>query len=523
MQNNTILSKFSLLLILSLFMVCTAFSQQDPVVQRIIEIGKTDNQTMQHLDILTNRIGGRPVGSSNYETAVEWAKREFEEWGMDVILHETDILPVGFNRGPWFGKLISDNTTISSLDFATPSYTVGTKGVQRGHVLIEPKTEKEFNRMKSKLKGAWVLISGKNDGWPIDYSAKGDALRDSIIAKNNLIEIENEKIRLHNRANRDEKSQKEYLPLIEEPALFYKQMVDAGILGIVQSSPTPITALYDRKNIDNMSWNTLPQIPDIKLNEHQFKVIEQMAQERQYFQMEFEIRNNFRLGPIPYHTVIGVIKGSEFPDEYVVMGGHLDSFDASTGSSDNGSGVAPAMEAARLIMKSGGKPKRSILVCLWSGEEFGLLGSQAWVRDNKDKLNTISAMFNRDGGPRVPVSVHVPKAMLNDFEKISEPIANINPEFGFAVEEIEPRAKPTSMRGTDSTPFLMEGVPLISIRTEDPKGYDFNYGEIWHTTRDTYEKCPVDYMEHSSIVTAVLVYGVANLDHLLSRDGYFVP
>ncbi|MDD2475570.1 MAG: M20/M25/M40 family metallo-hydrolase [Dysgonamonadaceae bacterium] len=501
----------------------TVSSQNDPVVQKIIEIGKTDNQTMHYLDVLTNRIGGRPVGSANYETAVAWAKKEFEELGMDVILHQTAVLPIGFNRGPWFGKMISGESDITTLDFATPSYTVGTKGVERGHVLVEPKTQREFNRMKGKLKGAWVLVSGKSTGFPIDFSTSADASRDSIISINAKIETENDVIRNYNRQNRNKGIQKELIPMREEPALFYRDMVEAGVLGIIQSSPVPITALYDRKNIDSMSWNNLPKVPDIKLNEHQFEKIEQMAKERQYFQLEFDIRNHFRLDPIPYHTVIGIIKGSKYPDEYVIMGGHLDSYDVATGASDNASGVAPAMEAARLIVKAGGKPKRSIMVSLWSGEEFGLLGSTAWLKDNADKLENISAMFNRDGGPLVPTSVSVPDAMLNDFEKICNPIKDINPEFPFSINKMQPRAKPLVAGGTDSTPFLMKGVPVIQLNTEDINGGNFSYGEIWHTTRDTYDKCPPDYMNHTSIVNAIIVYGVANLDHLLSREGYFIP
>ena len=192
-------------------------------------------------------------------------------------------------------------------------------------------------------------------------------MRTFTIEQNAKIEIENDEIRRYNWENRKNGKQKELLPLKEEPALFYNQMVEAGILGIIQSSPVPITALYDRKNIDSMTWDNLPKIPDIKLNEHQFAKIEQMAKERQYFQLEFDIRNHFRMGPIPYYTVLGLIKGTEFPDEYVVMGGHLDAYDVATGAADNAAGVTPAMEAARLIMAAGGKPKRSILVSLWSG------------------------------------------------------------------------------------------------------------------------------------------------------------
>ncbi len=81
-------------------------SQEDSVIQKIIEIGKTDNQTMKHLDILCNRFGGRPIGSDAYENAASWAAYKFKEWGMEVIMDEVGELPVGFNRGPWFGRMI---------------------------------------------------------------------------------------------------------------------------------------------------------------------------------------------------------------------------------------------------------------------------------------------------------------------------------------------------------------------------------------------------------------------------------
>lgn len=515
------MKKFLILsMAIAMLWVNSTNAQRDPVVDRIIEIAKTDNQTMHHLDVLTNRIGGRLIGSDGYETAVKWAAKKFEEWGMEVILDEVGTLPIGFNRGPWFGRMLSDNGM--NLHFATPSYTAGTKGVQIGHVVLEPKSRAQFERMKGKLNGAWVLISGKSEGWPIDVSANADKLRASIIAENEEIEKKNNEIRRQNRENRNSgKPEQELLPLKDEPALFYKEMVDAGILGIIQSAANPIVALYDRKNHMDFTFENLPKVPDIKLDEHQFAIIEQMAQERQRFFLEFDIRNHFRMGPIPYHTVIGVIPGTEFPDEYVIMGGHLDAFDVATGGVDNGSGVTPSMEAARLIMEAGGKPKRTILVCLWAGEEFGLLGSRHWVNNNQDKLDKISNMFNRDGGPTVANSISVTPAMLEDFKKICEPLNDINPDFPFTVTERGPMDRPKVAWGTDSGPFAVAGVPTLSFGTADPKGYDFNYREIWHTERDLYNMSIAEYQEHTSVVTAIVVYGIANLDYLLSREGYW--
>ena len=126
---------------------------QDAAVKKIIEMGQTDNQVMHQLDILTNRFGGRLIGSDAYENAAEWMLREFKSWGIEAHLEEAGELPVGFNRGPWFGRMLSDNGM--TLHFVTPSYTSGTKGVQKGHVVKEPRTEDELKRIKTTLKGAW--------------------------------------------------------------------------------------------------------------------------------------------------------------------------------------------------------------------------------------------------------------------------------------------------------------------------------------------------------------------------------
>lgn len=509
-----------LLAIIPFFCALTATGQTDSVTANIIRLGKTENQTMQHLDILCNRFGGRLVGSDAYENAAEWAALKFREWGMQVIMDPAGSVPVGFNRGPWFGRMLSDNGMI--LHFATPSYTSGTKGVQKGHVLIEPKTQAEFNRMKGRLKGAWVLVSGSSDGYPLDFTSASDSLRAAVIAENERIEKKNDSITSLNWARRDTREKPlDLLPLKEEPGLFYRQMIEAGILGIIQSAPLPIRVLYDRKNLDSLTFETLPETPDIKLDEHQFKIIEQMAKERQRFELEFDIRNHFQLGPVKYHNVIGIIPGTEFPDEYVIMGGHLDAYDVATGGVDDGSGITPAMEAARLIMKAGGKPKRTILVCLWAGEEFGLLGSKSWVERNPEKLGKISIMFNRDGGPTVATSLSVPESMWTDMEKICAPLSSINPDFPFTLKKRDPRPMPKKATGSDHGSFAVKGIPALNFGTEDPKGYNFSYSEIWHTERDLYTMSIPEYQEHTAIITALIIYGIANLDHLLSRHDFY--
>ena len=113
--------------------------------------------------------------------------------------------------------------------------------------------------------------------------------------------------------------------------------------------------------------------------------------------------------------------------------------------------------------------------------------------------------------------------MYEDFEKICKPLENVNPEFPFKLNKNTqtPRPRPTETGGSDHAYFAINGVPTVGLSESDPRGNDFSYGEIWHTENDLYNKSIPEYQEHTSIVTAVVVYGLANLDHILSRKGLY--
>ena len=253
---------------------------QSAAVKKIVEMAKNDNQTVTHLRTLTNRFGGRMVGGDNYDNAVEWAAKQFESWGLEVSIEEAGTMGVGFNRGPWFGKILNADAGFTHLHFVTPSYTSGTTGVERGHVVMEPRTEAEFNRVKGKLKGAWVLLRSQSDGWAIDSSAEGDAARAKALAENEQITAENREIQARNRANGTNERLKE---LNDTPAILYRQMVEAGILGIIQPATPPMRALYDKGVVKNpnITFETLPTVPDIKLDATQFATIERLVRERE--------------------------------------------------------------------------------------------------------------------------------------------------------------------------------------------------------------------------------------------------
>ncbi len=464
---------FRLCAILVLCGITFSAAAQDKTVRKIIEQGTADNRTMEIEDFIANRIGGRPVGSHALEDAERWVADQFRSWGLEVIVQEVGEIPVSFNRGPWSGRVVNGGEM--QLHFGTPTYTAGTKGPQRGHVIIVPKDEREFDRMKGTAKGAWVLLESKSRGFALSF-------RDSVMLS---------------------------------------KLIDAGALGFIQSAELPIQIHYDRAHCFDITMDNLPTICDIKLDKNQFDVIYAKVKARERVELEFDIRNHFTPGPVKFHNVLGILRGSKYPNEYVISGSHLDSYDIACGAVDDGQGTSVNMESARLLAVSGAKPKRSIIFSIWTGEEYGLLGSKFFVENKTVPLEKISNYFNRDGGPTVATSVTVPQAMYDDFVKICEPIPSINPEFPFEVRLRQGGPVGKNARGSDHAYFVMNGIPAVSLGLQDIKGYNFNYREIWHTDLDRYDKCIPEYMEHSAIVNAIVLYGVANLDHLLSREGYY--
>jgi len=509
----------------------------DPVVGKIIELGTKDNRTLIWNDYASNRFGGRETGTNSYTDATQWAVWQLKQFGLDARLEEVGELPVGFNRGPWFGKMLKP--TEKSLRFGTPSFTAGTKGIQRGPVVVlkadpfsipgraqggQPVAKENVERKraavqaalaeieanKAAFKGAWVLIPGASSGFARD-GRRGSKLPDGS---------------------------PEYLDAEMMPPLT-KALVDAGALGTIQSA-APTSPLQPHQNseppigiLDGFvaSWDTLPVLPDVKLLDTQYKEIKALVEKGEPVVLEFDIRNHFKMGPVKYHNVVATLRGTAFPDEHIVIGGHFDAFSSATGGVDDGSGFAPGMEAVRLIAAAGARPKRSITFIAFAAEEQGLVGSQAWLKQHPELHAKIVMMINRDGSPSAITGASVPETWYDDFRAVTAPLAALNPKWPFVLTRGVPRAHATSPGGTDSSSFEMRGIPALNFATSSarpgPDGKEipsYPYSYAWHTTNDLYsELVPYTaHQQHSALVTAVVAYGVANLDKPLTRAGVYL-
>jgi Zn-dependent M28 family amino/carboxypeptidase len=232
-------------------------------------------------------------------------------------------------------------------------------------------------------------------------------------------------------------------------------------------------------------------------------------------QVEFNIVNRTIPEGSTVYNVVAEIPGSDKAQEVVMLGGHVDSWHSATGATDNAIGSATMLEAIRILQAIGVKPRRTIRLALWSGEEQGLLGSQAYVKEHfgmvenpRPEHANFAGYFNIDSGTGRArgASVFGPPEAAAILREATKPFAD-NGFFGVNATQNRRRG------GTDSTSFNEAGLPGIGIQ-QDPIEYN---SHTWHTNLDTYERVIEGDAQQSAMVIAAAVYHLAMRDQMLPR------
>lgn len=438
-----------------------ALPASDVAVGKVIELGKRDNQAFALLQELA-RIGPRLTGSPNAQRACLWAVEKFKSFGIEnARIEEWGEMPVGFQRGPrQSAKMVAP--AVRELEFTTPSWSPGTEGPLRGPAILEPTTEEELAAVSAKLSGAWVVAPPASEG---------------------------------RRA---------------APAQLQRKLYELGILGRITSSGSERVTTGGR--FTGLSFDNLPTERRITVRKSDMDAIRERLERAEKVELEFDMENTFVPGPIKLYNVIADIVGTERPDEMVIVCAHLDSWDGpgSVGANDNGTGVVSAMEAARILMKSGVKPKRTIRFALWTGEEQGLLGSRGYVQKHKDDWDKISLVLNDDGGTNYHGGYHVIESMAEMFRQAIAPVSEAFPDLPQRIEIVAQMPRGGS---SDHASFNMVGVP--GFYTIEAGRAD--YGHVWHTQNDRPEFSIPEYLVQSSVDHAAMSLYFANAASLLPR------
>jgi carboxypeptidase Q len=347
--------------------------------QKVILEVKERCEALKNLTYLCDEIGPRLTGSNNLKRANAWAAEKMKAYGLTNVHQEPWTMPEGWERGTASVRLLEPETG-RTIHVASYGWTVGTPGkIQADVVVLKANTSKELAEYKGKLKGKVVLTRP-----PSRVSMTDDlATPGQPMAPREPGQL------------RPEGGDRAIMREVNE------LLSTEGVAAILSDSGKP----YDLLNAGG-GWSTRERtsatnrVPHLFVAHQDYAMLYRLGSrpEPAKTRLEMDIRNTFIPGPIVVNNTVGEIPGSDKPDEIVVVGAHLDSWDLGQGATDNGTGTVVILEAARALIKSGAKPKRTIRFILFTGEEQGLHGSAAYVAAHKDEMAKITAALVHDTG-----------------------------------------------------------------------------------------------------------------------------
>ena len=455
----------------------------DPAaIQAIAGAARQGSRVRQDLAWLTDVIGPRLTGSAAMTRASDWALAKLREIGVDSAWSERYRFGQAWERGPLALTLVSPH--YRQLVAASMAWAPGTPGPVSGDaVLVDARTPDEFaQRFAGRLAGRWVLLAGPVPmanpiGAPL-------AARDSLAL---------------------DSARKAFyaLPTAPDELALRRRIVGLvaaeGALGIIGEGEKPFGLLRTSGSPDR-----LYPLPDVIVAHDSYAELHRLLAGGQHVTLRADIHNTLSRDTVDAANTLGEIRGATTPDETVVLGAHLDSWDLGTGATDNAAGVVAVLEAARLLRASGVKPHRTIRFVLFSGEEQGLYGSEAYTEIHAAELARHSAILVLDNGTgRITgMSLQGWEAMRPLWEDLFSPIQDLGP---FTVLS-------RNKGGSDHRPFVARGVPGFNY-DQLPRGYDYT----WHSQLDTFDALVPEDVQQAAIVMATTAYELANLPSLLPR------
>lgn len=504
---------------LPLFAFCTAAVAQghndepDPLMMsRIRHEGFNNSQVMETLFQLTDVNGPRLTGSPGMKHAEQWAKQQLSDWG----LVNAAIEPWGsFGRGWEVEKCYVAMTApyYQQLIAIPKAWTPGTNGLVKANVTaVKIDDEEDMAQYMGKLSGKIVLLQPAADNnTKVNFKPDGKRLSDEELEQMDLdphlgddVISQQKPDPKRNRASVIAFYNKRDSFLLSEHALAVITTGRGGSMGTVFTT-----------NGAPRSMDAKPVLPELEMaREHVARMI-RLLDAGKTVSVEMETKTQYFNDSIE-NNVVAEIPGTDknLKSELVMLGGHMDSWHAATGATDNGTGVAVAMEAVRILKALDVKPRRTIRIVLWSGEEQGLLGSHGYVKNHfgeKDSMNfkpeyeKVSAYYNLDNGAGKIRGIYLQDndMVRPTFESWFAPFKDL----GAGTITIR------NTGGTDHLSFDAIGIPGFQF-IQDPLEYGTR---THHTNMDSYDRANSSDLEQASIIMAAFVYNTAMRDEKLPR------
>jgi hypothetical protein len=288
-----------------------------------------------------------------------------------------------------------------------------------------------------------------------------------------------------------------------------KQLEDAGAVGVLTSNWTGgwgVTRIFQAQT---------KAVPTYGLSCEDYGLVYRLTERNQGPMVRLTAESEF-LGEVPVFNVLAEIKGSEKPNEFVMLSAHFDSWDGGSGATDNGTGTITMLEAMRLLKQAYPAPKRTILVGHWNSEENGLIGSRAFAEDHPEVVKGLQALFNQDNGTGKIMNVSA-TGLIGAGANIAGWFSRLPGAITQGMNLSFPGTPAGG--GSDNASFACYGAPGLGLGSE---GAD--YGTYtWHTGRDTYDKVIADNLKRNATLTAMLAYLASEDPGTVPRDRRIMP
>ena len=468
------------------------FAPRDSVLRRIWALGMDSSQADVLAQTLSDSIGPRLTGSPGQKAGVDWLLSRYKGWGIPARAERYGTW-TGWRRGTSHIDLVSPR--VRSLEGTMLAWSPGTNGraMEAGTVILPDLPDSAaYARWMPTARGKMVLVSAPQPTCRPDSNWAQWATPESFA-----------KLKAERAA-----SDSLWAERLERTGLAARvlpvQLEAAGAAGVVSS-------LWSRGwGVTKVFQARTKRVPTVELSCEDYGLVYRLTSRNQGPRLRVRADAAFT-GDVPVFNAVAEVKGRELPNEYVMLSAHFDSWDGSSGSTDNATGTVTMLEAMRILRQVYPNPRRTIVVGHWSGEEQGLNGSRAFAADHPEIVRGMQALFNQDNGTGRIANVSM-QGLSRAGMLFRGWLGRVPAEITRHITVVDPGAP--SAGGSDNASFICAGAPAFGLGS-----LSWDYGTYtWHTNRDTYDKIVLDDLRNNAVLTAMLVYLASESPERVPRD-----
>jgi len=501
------------------------------MVTRIRQEGFRNSKVMETASALMDKIGPRLTGSPNMKRANEWTRRQLEEWGLaNARLERWEPFGRGWAYEVATVRMLSPD--VSELLALPLAWSPGTDGPLRAQAIKAKLADKDdLEKQKGKLAGKILMLGETRDVKPQE-KALSERYNEKTLAELALYQIPGAQPfgRPGQPFNREE-----FLKRREFQRTLSKFLVDEKVVAVLEPGPLDGGTFRVQGVQNGYRKNAPAAVPSLVMAIEHWERVARLLDRKEAVELEVSLKTQFTDEPSASNT-IAEIPGTDKKGEVVMLGAHIDSWHGGTGATDNGAGVAATMEAVRILKALGVRPRRTIRIALWSGEEQGLLGSRGYVSQHfasrpepkepqSQDQEDLPSFLRRPTGPLTVKPEHAKLSAYFNLDNGTGKVRGVYAQENAAAAPIfEAWIQPLKDLGvTTVTMRNTSGTDHLSFDAVGLPGFQFIQDEVeyetrtHHTNMDVYERLQRDDLMQASVVIACFVYNAAMRDGMMPR------